>query len=106
MNRCAEESTDGFMPDLAFAKYGYFRYHFNQYSMRGLWHVSIYIRHVSRVPKTVRQYFVLLGVLPLPESERKEFFLISESFHCQFRPDYHYKFLCCSYRANIHPNQT
>lgn len=42
MNRCAEESTDGFMPDLAFAKYGYFRYHFNQYSMRGLWHVSIY----------------------------------------------------------------
>nr|XP_022343231.1 uncharacterized protein LOC111136577 [Crassostrea virginica] len=42
INRCAEESTDGFMPDLAFAKYGYFRYHFNQYSMRGLWHVGLF----------------------------------------------------------------
>ena len=42
INRCAEESTDGFMPDLAFAKYGYFRYHFNQYSMRGLWHVRTF----------------------------------------------------------------
>lgn len=42
INRCAEESYDGFMPDLAFAKYGYFRYHFNQYSMRGLWHVGLF----------------------------------------------------------------
>ncbi|XP_048737395.1 uncharacterized protein LOC125652336 [Ostrea edulis] len=42
MQDVAEETTDGFMPDQAFSKYGRFRYHFNQYSARGLWHVGLF----------------------------------------------------------------
>ncbi|XP_062572354.1 uncharacterized protein LOC134234320 [Saccostrea cucullata] len=42
MQRVSEEVVDGIMPDQAFSKYGRFHYHFNQYSMRGLFHVGLF----------------------------------------------------------------